>query len=77
MAKATNKLESLSYADLEKKMTEILQKLQDSDVSLDEQVALGEQGQEILKEMQKRLDAIKLKVEKISSSDTKGSSEGD
>lgn len=77
MAKATNKLESLSYADLEKKMTEILQKLQDSDVSLDEQVALGEQGQEILKEMQKRLDAIKLKVEKISSSDTKSSTEGD
>lgn len=73
MAKTAHKLDALSYAQLEEKMSFILQKLQDSDVSLDEQVSLGEQGQGLLKEMQKRLDALKEKVEKISSSDTKGS----
>lgn len=64
--------ESFTYKELEDQMEQILSKLNDSSLSLDEQVTLGEKGQEIIKEMESRLSVLKEKVDKLSSSNTKG-----
>ena len=65
----------MSYQELENEINQILSNLQDDGLSLDEQIKIGEKGQKVLAEMGKRLDALKEKVGKISSSSTKGSDE--
>lgn len=65
-------MEELTYEQLEKRMQEILAKVQGESTSLDEQIALGEEGQKVLSEMRKRLEALKAKVDKLTSSSTKG-----
>lgn len=65
----------MSYQELENEINQILSNLQDDGLSLDEQIKIGEKGQKVLAEMSKRLDALKEKVDKISSSSTKGSDE--
>lgn len=65
----------ISYQELENEINKILSNLQDDGLSLDEQIKIGEKGQKVLAEMGKRLDALKEKVDKISSSSTKGSDE--
>lgn len=65
----------MSYQELENEINQILSNLQDDGLSLDEQIKIGEKGQKVLAEMGKRLDALKEKVDKISSSSTKGSDE--
>lgn len=65
----------MSYQELENEINQILSNLQDDGLSLDEQIKIGEKGQKVLAEMDKRLDALKEKVDKISSSSTKGSDE--
>lgn len=65
----------MSYQELENEINQILSNLQDDGLSLDEQIKIGEKGQKVLAEMGKRLDALKEKVDKISSSSTKGSEE--
>lgn len=65
----------MSYQELENEINKILSNLQDDGLSLDEQIKIGEKGQKVLAEMGKRLDALKEKVDKISSSSTKGSDE--
>lgn len=65
----------MSYQELENEINQILSNLQDDGLSLDEQIKIGEKGQKVLAEMCKRLDALKEKVDKISSSSTKGSNE--
>lgn len=65
----------MSYQELENEINQILSNLQDDGLSLDEQIKIGEKGQKVLAEMDKRLDALKEKVDKISSSSTKGSEE--
>lgn len=65
----------MSYQELENEINQILSNLQDDGLSLDEQIKIGEKGQKVLAEMGKRLDASKEKVDKISSSSTKGSDE--
>lgn len=65
----------MSYQELENEINKILSNLQDDGLSLDEQIKIGEKGQKVLAEMGKRLDALKEKVDKISSSSTKGSEE--
>lgn len=66
----------MSYQELENEINLILSNLQDDGLSLDEQIKIGEKGQKVLAEMGKRLDALKEKVDKISSSSsTKGSDE--
>lgn len=65
----------MSYQELENEINQILSNLQDDGLSLDEQIKIGEKGQKVLTEMGKRLDALKEKVDKISSSSTKGSEE--
>lgn len=65
----------MSYQELENEINQILSNLQDDGLSLDEQIKIGEKGQKVLAEMGKRLDALKEKVDKISSSSTKGSNE--
>lgn len=64
-----------SYQDMEKRMEEILSKLKDESLSLDEQISLGEEGQLLLKKMESVLDELKKRVDEISSSSTKGSNE--
>lgn len=63
----------MSYQELENEINQILSNLQDDGLSLDEQIKIGEKGQKVLAEMGKRLDALKEKVDNISSSSTKGS----
>ena len=65
----------MSYQELENEINQILSNLQDDGLSLDEQIKIGEKGQKVLAEMGKRLVALKEKVDKISSSSTKGSDE--
>ncbi len=65
----------MSYQELENEINQILSNLQDDGLSLDEQIKIGEKGQKVLAEMGKRLDALKEKADKISSSSTKGSDE--
>lgn len=65
----------MSYQELENEINLILSNLQDDGLSLDEQIKIGEKGQKVLAEMGKRLDSLKEKVDKISSSSTKGSDE--
>lgn len=65
----------MSYQELENEINQILSNLQDDGLSLDEQIKIGEKGQKVLAEMGKRLDSLKEKVDKISSSSTKGSDE--
>ena len=65
----------MSYQELENEINQILSNLQDDGLSLDEQIKIGEKGQKVLAEMGKRLDALKEKVDNISSSSTKGSDE--
>lgn len=65
----------MSYQELENEINKILSNLQDDGLSLDEQIKIGEKGQKVLAEMDKRLDALKEKVDKISSPSTKGSDE--
>lgn len=65
----------MSYQELENEINQILSNLQDDGLSLDEQIKIGEKGQKVLAEMGKRLDALKEKVDMISSSSTKGSDE--
>ena len=65
----------MSYQELENEINQILSNLQDDGLSLDEQIKIGEKGQKVLAEMGKRLDSFKEKVDKISSSSTKGSDE--
>lgn len=65
----------MSYQELENEINQILSNLQDDGLSLDEQIKIGEKGQKVLAEMGKRLDALKEKVDNISSSSTKGSEE--
>ena len=65
----------MSYQELENEINQILSNLQDDGLSLDEQIKIGEKGQKVLAEMGNRLDALKEKVDKISSSSTKGSDE--
>lgn len=65
----------MSYQELENEINQILSNLQDDGLSLDEQIKIGEKGQKVLVEMGKRLDGLKEKVDKISSSSTKGSDE--
>lgn len=65
----------MSYQELENEINQILSNLQDDGLSLDEQIKIGEKGQKVLAEMAKRLDTLKEKVDKISSSSTKGSDE--
>lgn len=65
----------MSYQELENEINQILSNLQDDGLSLDEQIKIGEKGQKVLAEMGERLDALKEKVDKISSSSTKGSEE--
>lgn len=65
----------MSYQELENEINQILSNLQDDGLSLDEQIKIGEKGQKVLAKMGKRLDALKEKVDKISSSSTKGSDE--
>ena len=55
-----------SFQDLESRVKEILEKLNSDQVSLDEQVVLGEEGSSILDEMEKRLSSLKARVESIS-----------
>lgn len=64
-----------SYQDMEKRMEEILGRLKDESLSLDEQIALGEEGRKLIERMEKILDELKKKVDVISSSSTKGSEE--
>ena len=65
----------MSYQELENEINQILSNLQDDGLSLDEQIKIGEKGQKVLAEMGKSLDALKEKVDKISTSSTKGSDE--
>lgn len=65
----------MSYQELENEINQILSNLQDDGLSLDEQIKIGEKGQKVLAEMGKGLDSLKEKVDKISSSSTKGSDE--
>lgn len=70
-----NDYSKMSYQELENEINQILSNLQDDGLSLDEQIKIGEKGQKVLAEMGKRLYALKEKVDKISSSSTKGSDE--
>jgi len=64
---STKKVTSEKYQDMEKRMNEIINKLSDESISLDEQLELGEEGKLLLDKMQKKLDEINARIEKITS----------
>lgn len=57
-----NDYSKLSYQQLEEKMEEILTKLSQSDLPLDEATTLYEEGKKLSAEMEKRLSDLALKV---------------
>lgn len=63
---ATKKNVEKTYKEMEERMEEIINLLSNDSLSLDEQIKLGEEGQNLLLEMQKKLDEIKQKVDTIS-----------
>lgn len=61
-----DRFEGKTFQDLENRVKEILEKLGSESTSLDEQVSLGEEGSAILDEMERRLGALKSRVDGIS-----------
>ena len=65
MAKNTkekNPLKELTYAELEKESAEVLSRLNSEDLPLDEASKIYQYGQELYREMEKRLSALEAEV---------------
>lgn len=62
---AAKKNSKKTYKEMEDRMEEIISLLSNDTLSLDEQIKLGEEGQNLLIDMQKKLDEIKQKVDTI------------
>ena len=56
----------MTFAQMEERVRQILDELSDADTSLDEQVALGEEGAKLLDQMTQQLETLKKRVEGIS-----------
>ena len=69
-AKTTKAAKELTFAQMEERVREILDALSSSATSLDEQVALGEEGSKLLDRMTQQLEALKKRVEGISKADS-------
>jgi|GEM_PF-877889 len=58
----TKDLSKMSYEELEKEAADVVQKLSDSSLALDEASRLYDYGKSVLAEMDKRLDELSRKV---------------
>lgn len=52
-----------TYSELENELNEIISKLSNKDISLDEQISLYKNAKEIIKLMQEKLDEFKKAIE--------------
>jgi len=71
-SKSDKKVESSkepTYAEMEKMMQDILSKLSEGSLSLDEQVKLGQEGQALLTKMEAKLKELREKVQSLSKPD--------
>ncbi len=55
-----------SYQRLKSQLDNVLNRLQAEDVDIDEAVKLHEQGQQLVKQLEKYLEATSLKITKLS-----------
>ncbi len=62
-------LTKMTYQELEKESDEILKKLSDSQIGLDESAKLYQYGKEVSKEMEKRLSSLEETVKDTIESD--------
>ncbi len=58
-----------TYGEMEKRMQEILSELSQGSLSLDEQVKLGQEGQELLAKMETKLNKLREKVQSLAKPD--------
>lgn len=69
-AKKTEK--KMTYEEMENRVKEIIFQIDDESVSLDQQIALGEEGKELLDSMEKTLSELRAKIAKISGGEDAG-----
>ena len=60
----------MTFAQMEARIKEIINTLSNSDIGLDEQVKLGEEGSAILDQMSKKLDELEKKANSIIKTDS-------
>ena len=60
----------MTFAQMEARIKEIINTLSNSDIGLDEQVKLGEEGSAILDQMSKTLDELEKKANSIIKTDS-------
>jgi len=56
---------ALSFEDALRALEEVVRKLEDGDVPLDESISLYERGEKLRKHCQARLDSAQARIEKI------------
>lgn len=66
MAVKKSAAKPMTYAEMEARVQAIIQALSDDSLGLDQQVALGEEGQALLNQMDAKLTELKKKVSGIS-----------
>ncbi|HBR86138.1 MAG TPA: exodeoxyribonuclease VII small subunit [Firmicutes bacterium] len=62
--------QEMTFAQMEARIKEIINTLSNSDIGLDEQVKLGEEGSAILDQMSKKLDELEKKANSIIKTDS-------
>ncbi|MFP3896804.1 MAG: exodeoxyribonuclease VII small subunit [Anaerolineales bacterium] len=58
-------LEALSFEDTYKRLEEIIQRLEEGTLSLDESVSLYEEGMQLAKHCDQKLDAAEIKITQV------------
>lgn len=58
-------LETLSFEDTYRRLEEIIQKLEEGSLSLDESVSLYEEGMQLAKHCGQKLDAAEIRVKEV------------
>jgi exodeoxyribonuclease VII small subunit len=58
-------LESLSFEDSYAKLEQVIQRLEDGDLTLDESVALYEEGMQLAKHCGRQLDDAEIKISEL------------
>ncbi len=58
-------LETLSFEDTYRRLEEIIQKLEEGTLSLDESVSLYEEGMQLARHCGQKLDAAELKITEV------------
>lgn len=62
--------QEMTFSQMEARIKEIINTLSNSDIGLDEQVKLGEEGSAILDQMSKKLDELEKKANSIIKTDS-------